>query len=563
MAKAPKTLKQQYNSLRRKAEKMLALPENAGRGIKLPKVPKRITRKSVARMEDFNESIRQPNFMRRLRRQERRKEALARWRENLQQNPEAYAEFIRKRSEASKKYWAELKRNRPEEFASRIRKMQEASVKSRSALSEQAKLLREQRKAEAKIQKDLLKADPDFQRKLHENRSKASKQYWDKLKTENSELYKQRIEALQKGRMEGLKKYREKMRKLKTEDPEQYQKLTEKSRQSRSEASKKYWDKLREEQPEIFQERINKLQEGRKKSEADKLIQKLNDPNQQITNDELLKILKNISSVNDARKKELSEEWKKALAEGGSVDEILKKAQQEIDEDVGFPFLTHSFYEPPLEGTENLESLSSDENIEAIKNEIKDTQIPISETDDIYEQFDDLTKQLAKEAEITTTGFAPGEKIDFGSGYDMGDEFELSPFEAVMVDRIYAQNFDQRFADFQHTSAKDMVELFQNALADELNNMDEVRYIIAKSIENGDLEFSWGAHGDSTAKEIAEKMISALNKWITHQDPEFIVRHLGFNKEDFINKIQQIADDLDSGSPDWMVAKDYDVGYWE
>lgn len=451
MAKAPKTLKQQYNSLRRKAEKMLALPENTGRGLKLPKVPKRITRKSVARMEDFNESIRQPNYMRRLLRKERRKEASLR------------------------------------------------------ARQQKAELAKAQRKREAELRKQ----DPLYQQKIKENRSKASKAYWERLKTESPELYKERIDALIKARTEGLKKYQERMRKLKTDNPEEYRRLTESARESRSRASKKYWERLREEQPEIFKERIRKLQEGKSKGITDKLVKKLNDPTQKITDEELTELMKRVSS------------------EKKPTDDILEEAGKELEEVAGEP------------------------------------QIPISSVDDIYEQFDDLTKELARQAEITATGFAPGENIDFGSGYDMSDEFELSPFEAIMVDRIYAENFDQRFAAFQHTAAKDMVELFQNVLADELGNMEEVRYIIAKSIENGDLEFSWGAHGDSTAKEIAEKMISALNKWINHQDPEFVVRHLGFNKPDFIKKIEAIAEDLDSGSPDWLVEESYDVGYWE
>lgn len=455
MAKAPKTLKQQYNSLRRKAEKMLALPENAGRGIKLPKAPKRITRKSVARMENFNESIRQPNSMRRLRRQERSKEALARWRENLKQNPEAYAEFIRKRSESSKKYWADLKQNRPEEFANRIRKMQEGAAEYRRKVREG--IIQPTRYKNKLTETDILGGTS--------SRSEAMKKYWEELR-KDPEKFQERLSAMRKG----LEEYREKVRRGEIEPP---------PRKSGKRTSREIIDQV----------------------------------------DETIKDIEQIEAPEI--------ETPTIEAPTTESEDILKEAGKELQETVGEP------------------------------------QIPISSVDDIYEQFDNLTKELSRQAEITTTGFAPGEKIDFGSGYDMGDEFELSPFEAVMVDRIYAENFDQRFAAFQHTAAKDMVELFQNALADELGNMDEVRYIIAKSIENGDLEFSWGAHGDSTAKEIAEKMVSALNKWINHQDPEFIVRHLGFNKEEFIRKIESIAEDLDSGSPDWLVEESYDVGYWE
>ena len=203
MAKAPKTLKQQYNSLRRKAEKMLALPENAGRGLKLPKVPKRITRKSVARMEDFNESIRQPNYMRKLLRKERRKEASLR------------------------------------------------------ARQQKAELAKAQRKREAELRKQ----DPLYQQKIKENRSKASKAYWERLKTESPELYKERIDALIKARAEGLKKYQERMRKLKTDSPEEYRRLTESARESRSRASKKYWEELRK-GPEKFQERLSAMRKG-------------------------------------------------------------------------------------------------------------------------------------------------------------------------------------------------------------------------------------------------------------------------------------------------------------
>lgn len=473
MAKAPKTLKQQYNSLRRKAEKMLALPENTGRGLKLPKVPKRITRKSVARMEDFNESIRQPNYMRKLLRNERRKEASLR------------------------------------------------------ARQQKAELAKAQRKREAELRKQ----DPLYQQKIKENRSKASKAYWERLKTESPELYKERIDALIKARTEGLKKYQERMRKLKSDNPEEYRRLTESARESRSRASKKYWEELRKD-PEKFQERLSGMRKGLeeyrekvRRGEIEPPPRKLGKRTPREVIDQVDETIKDIQQVEEIETPEI--EAPAIEAPTTESEDILKEAGKELQETVGEP------------------------------------QIPISSVDDIYEQFDDLTKELARQAEITTTGFAPGEKIDFGSGYDMGDEFELSPFEAIMVDRIYAENFDQRFAAFQHTAAKDMVELFQNVLADELGNMEEVRYIIAKSIENGDLEFSWGAHGDSTAKEIAEKMISALNKWINHQDPEFVVRHLGFNKPDFIKKIEAIAEDLDSGSPDWLVEESYDVGYWE
>lgn len=448
MAKAPKTLKQQYNSLRRKAEKMLALPENTGRGLKLPKVPKRITRKSVARMEDFNESIRQPNYMRKLRRQERAKEALANWRENLKQNPEAYAEFIRKRSEASKKYWADLKQNRPEEFASRIRKMQEGAA--------------------------------EYRRKVKEGIIQPTR-YKNKL-TETDVVG---------------------------------------GTSSRSEAMKKYWEDLKTNNPEKYEERIRRLRESR------------------------------ISRQHEER-----------------VNEIIKEAEDELKQEVGDIQL-------PID---KLESISpkqphemTDEELTALMKEVsggKVSQMP--EVDEnLIKDFEEVAKNLQKEPSIfdewkdelgdiyeeVPTGYFD----ETYGAYDMGDKFEVSPFESIMVDKVYRQNFGDKLNYFSEIHAGSMAKYFISILSHELDNKNEVNYIIAKSIENGDLEIGWSRMYD-TAKETASKLISALNKWIYREDPEFIVRHLSFNKQEFIDTINQIANDLDEGAEEWQIESRYDTG---
>ena len=466
MAKAPKTLKQQYNSLRRKAEKMLALPENTGRGLKLPKVPKRITRKSVARMGRFNDSIQQPNYARKIFRKERRKE-----------------------------------------FA----------------------------KAQRKREAELRKQDPLYQQKIKENRSKASKAYWERLKKESPELYKERIDALIKARTEGLKKYRERMRKLKTDNPEEYRQLTESARESRSRASKKYWEELRKD-PEKFQERLSAMRKG------------LEEYREKVRRGE----------IEPPPRKSGRRSPREVIDQ---VDETIEDIEQV--EQIEAPSIETSTPKQPHEMT--------DEELTALMKEVsggKVSQMP--EVDEnLIKDFEEVAKNLQKEPSIFDEWKdelgdiyeeVPAGYFDETYGaYDMGDKFEVSPFESIMVDKVYRQNFGDKLNYFSEIHAGSMAKYFISILSHELDNKNEVNYIIAKSIENGDLEIGWSRMYD-TAKETASKLISALNKWIYREDPEFIVRHLSFNKQEFIDTINQIANDLDEGAEEWQIESRYDTG---
>lgn len=192
MAK-PKTLTQQYNSLRRKAEKALALPENAGLGLKLPKRPKKITRKSVARMENFNASVKQKNLLRSLRRQERRKISRQNYWQRLRQEPQKYEEVKRRRSEGMKRYWEDLKRNKPEEYAERVSKMQRGAAEYRRKVKS------------GEIEKKTARIEPEESSRTTKQRE-AQKKYWDELKQNDPEKYRERIQKLQEGRRKAAQK---------------------------------------------------------------------------------------------------------------------------------------------------------------------------------------------------------------------------------------------------------------------------------------------------------------------------------------------------------------------
>lgn len=192
MAK-PKTLTQQYNTLRRKAEKALALPENAGLGLKLPKRPKKITRKSVARMENFNASVKQKNFLRSLRRQERRKISRQNYWERLRQDPQKYEEVKRRRSEGMKRYWEDLKRNKPEEYAERLAKMQRGAAEYRRKVKS------------GEIEKKTTRIEKEETPRTTKQRE-AQKKYWEELKRNDPEKYRERIEKLQEGRRKSTQK---------------------------------------------------------------------------------------------------------------------------------------------------------------------------------------------------------------------------------------------------------------------------------------------------------------------------------------------------------------------